>query len=141
MRHVPPELAAYRTTESFRNRLIAFGARLRTAGPVGAPLGLCAVTGDELDQLYVSPTTRGTGLAAALLADGEERLALAGIRRAHLLCLPENTRAARFYEKHGWTTDGPSIQTLFTEDGPYPLKLLRFEKDMRFIEEPPTDNA
>ena len=128
--HIPDELAAYRTLESFRNRLIGFGDRVRTAGPKGAPVGLCAITGDELDQLYVGASARGTGLAAALLADGEARLAENGVGRAHLLCLPENQRAARFYEKHGWTTPGPTMQTLFTEDGPYPLRLFRFEKSL-----------
>ena len=78
----------------------------------------------------MSAEARGTGLAAALLVDGEKRLAENGVTHAHLLCLPENTRAARFYEKHGWDTGGPTMETLFTEDGPFALPLLRFEKTL-----------
>ncbi len=129
--HVPAKLAAYRTLDSFRSRTIAFGDRLRTAGPLGAPLGLCAITNDELDQLYVSPAARGTGLAAELLAEGERRMARAGVTRAHLLCLIENKRAARFYERQGWENTGVKIDSLFTEDGPFELRVLRFEKDLR----------
>lgn len=128
--HVPPDLAKYRTLTNLRTRLMRFGDRLRTAGPVGTPLGFCAIDGDELDQLYVGPTARGTGLAKTLLIDGEARMAASGVSQAHLLCLPENARAARFYEKHGWKTGGPTLQRLFTEDGPYTLPLLRFEKSL-----------
>lgn len=128
--HVPPELTAKRPLDSFRRRLEGYGDRLRTAGPVGAPLGMCVVTGDELDQIFVAHAARGTGLAAALLADGEARLAASGVTRAHLLCVIENTRAARFYEKYGWKNTGPSRESVFTDDGPFEFTVLRFEKTL-----------
>ncbi len=128
--HVPPELTAKRPLESFRSRLDGFGDLLRTAGPEGAPLGLCAIKDDELDQIFVSSEARGTGLAGALLADGEARLAANGVTRAHLLCVIENTRAARFYEKHGWENTGPSLEAVFTDDGPFEFTVLRFEKTL-----------
>ena len=128
--HVPPELTAQRPLDSFRRRLDGYGDRLRTAGPLGAPLGLCTISNDELDQIFVSDAARGTGLAAALLADGEARLAAGGVSHAHLLCVIENTRAARFYEKHGWENTGPSLESVFTDDGPFEFTVLRFEKTL-----------
>ena len=79
---------------------------------------------------YVAPKAQGTGLAARLLADGETRLAETGTTRAHLLCLEENTRAARFYDRQGWENLGPRDETLDTLEGPFPLTLLRFEKTL-----------
>ena len=128
--HVPADLTARRTLESFGNRLLGFGDGLRVAGPVGAPLGFCAIREDELDQLFVTPETRGSGLAAILLADGERRLAQQGTARAHLLCVIQNHRAVRFYERQGWTNMGISVEAVQTEDGPFRFELLRFEKNL-----------
>ena len=72
----------------------------------------------------------GSGLAAQLLAEGEARLAQAGCQCAHLLCLPENPRAVRFYTRQGWTNAGRATANLDTLEGPYPLELFRFEKDL-----------
>ncbi len=128
--HVPPELTAKRPLDSFRRRLDGYGDGLRTAGPIGEPLGFNVIREDELDQIFVSPAARGTGLATTLLTDGEARLAASGITRAHLLCVIENTRAARFYEKHGWENTGPSRESVFTDDGPFEFTVLRFEKSL-----------
>ena len=75
---VPPELKQVRTLDSFRDRLRAGLANVRTLGPIGAPLGLCWLKDSELYQLYVAAPTRGTGVARALLADAESRLLSAG---------------------------------------------------------------
>jgi GNAT superfamily N-acetyltransferase len=40
--------------------------------------------GDELYQLYVSAPARGSGVAAALVADAEARLAEGGVKTAWL---------------------------------------------------------
>jgi GNAT superfamily N-acetyltransferase len=77
----PAELVKARTLESFRERLAAALADTRVVGPVGSPLGLCMIKDDELYQLYVAPEARGAGVAAALLDDGEARLADRGVRR------------------------------------------------------------
>lgn len=130
LEHVPAELTAKRTLESFGNRLIGFGEGLRVAGPVGEPLGFCAIRDDELDQLFVAPQTRGSGLAINLLADGERRLAEQGIARAHLLCVIQNQRAIRFYERQGWLNMGVFYEAVQTDDGPFRFDLLRFEKDL-----------
>ena len=57
---VPDELARLRTLEDFSERMLRGIANVRTAGPVGEPLGFHIVKGDELNQLYVRASARGT---------------------------------------------------------------------------------
>ena len=127
---LPRELARIRTLDSFRDRLHAALAEVRVAGPPGAPVGLCIIKGDELYQLYVSADARGTGVAAALLTEAEERLASRGIATAWLACAIGNHRAARFYEKCGWRRVGNMINRLDTPDGMFPLEVWRYEKEV-----------
>jgi GNAT superfamily N-acetyltransferase len=79
---LPVELARHRTLDSFRQRLQAIWPEVRVAGPIGEPVGLCLVKDDELNQLYVDTATRGTGIAARLLADGEAQMRARGIKTA-----------------------------------------------------------
>src|SRR5687768_7682313 len=72
---LPAELARDRTYERFRERLLDALSSVRVVGPSGAPLGFSMTKGDELYQLYVSAQARGRGVAAALVADVEVRLA------------------------------------------------------------------
>ena len=127
---VPPELTRVRTLESFRNRLHAALADIRVVGASGAPAGFCIVKGDELYQLFVSPDARGSGVAAALLADGEARLLANGVQTAWLACAIGNDRAARFYEKCGWHRIGTMINELETIEGSFLLAVWRYEKLM-----------
>ena len=127
---LPAEFARMRTLESFRERLEAALPRVRVAGPIGTPLGFCIVTGDELDQLFVSAQARGTGVAAALLADGEDRLAHNGVKTAWLACAIGNDRAARFYEKSGWRRAGIMVHHPETPDGTFELEVWRYEKPL-----------
>lgn len=133
---VPADLTAQRTEASFLNRLENLGDALRTAGPVGKPLGFCAIKGDELYQLFVSPDARGTGLARDLLTDGEARLAARGVARACLLCADGNDRAARFYARAGWTNLGLRRESVDTASGPFFFEVLRFEKDLSTARQP-----
>ncbi len=55
-----------------------------------------------LDQLAVAPEYWGTGVALALL-DEAKRISPNGL---NLLVNKDNTRAIRFYEKHGFVYDG-----------------------------------
>jgi GNAT superfamily N-acetyltransferase len=130
-RIVPAELARHRTLENFRERLGEQLAETRVAGPLGHPVGLCTVKHDELHQLFVSKEARGSGIAAALLADGEQRLAAAGVATAWLACAIGNDRAARFYEKNGWVRTGPMTNELTTPDGLFRLEVWRYEKRLR----------
>jgi ribosomal protein S18 acetylase RimI-like enzyme len=105
--NVPDELVALRTEESFGER-----AAERTAGTVvatvgGEVAGFVMVVDDEVEQVYVSSRHRGTGVADALLAEAEGRVAAGGHGRAWLAVVAGNTRARRFYERHGWADEGP----------------------------------
>ena len=121
---VPPALAALRTSESFHERLCALGDALRVAGAPGEPLGLCVVKGEDIDHLYVAPAARGTGLAATLLADGEARLAAAGVAVGAIACAIGNDRALRFYRRHGWEGGRETI----TLDGGVEVEAIRLRK-------------
>ena len=124
----PPELTGLRTLESFRERLQAALPNIRVAGPLGAPVGFCVLKGEELYQLCVSPEARGSGVAAALIADAEARLAECGVETAWLACAIGNYRAARFYEKSGWRLAGTVVNPAETSSGPFLLEVWRYEK-------------
>jgi GNAT superfamily N-acetyltransferase len=125
---VPAELVRLRTLENFGARLHAALPNTRVVGPVGAPAGLCTIKHDELEQLYVAKVARGSGVAAALMADGESRLAEQGVATAWLACAIGNRRAARFYEKCGWQLVGTVLLCVETSDGEFPLDVWRYEK-------------
>ena len=127
---LPEGLVRVRTLESFRDRLSANLEPVRVVGPVGSPLGLCAIRDDELYQLFVSQAARGTGAAQALLADGEDRLRAGSVATAWLSCAIGNERAARFYEKCGWRRVGTMVAELETTAGPFPLESWRYEKEL-----------
>ena len=126
----PAELVRLRTLASFRDRLAVMLPNISVAGPAGAPLGLCAIRADELYQLFVSSQAHGTGVAAALIADAEARLAARGVELAWLACAIGNDRAARFYEKSGWRNAGSFVMMSETSNGPFPVDQWRFEKQL-----------
>ena len=127
---LPPAIVRQRTLDDFTSRLRADLARVRVAGPPGAPSGLCIVRDDELDQLFVSAAARGTGVAAALLDDAEARIAAQGVRTAWLACAIGNDRAARFYGKHGWRRVGTTVKQVRTDEGMVGFDVWRYEKDV-----------
>ena len=128
---VPAELTRARTLESFRERLPDLLPNVRVVGPIGEPLGFSTIRGDELYQLFVSTEARGSGVAVALVADAEARLAESGVETAWLACAIGNERAARFYEKCGWRRAGTMVSRLETPEGIFPLEVWRYEKDLR----------
>ena len=127
---MPAELTRLRTLENFRSRLRAILPSVRVIGKLSAPAGLCIIKDDELYQLYVSGQSRGTGVAAALIADAEARLSEHGVKVAWLGCAIGNERAARFYEKSGWRRTGMAIYHMDTAIGSFPLKTWRYEKSL-----------
>ncbi len=128
--HVSPRLTRRRTLASFRTRLEAMAKRIRVVGRPGEPLGFCAVKGAEIDQLFTSTNGRGTGAAARLLADGEDRIRTAGHQTASLYCIPQNTRALRFYEKSGWQIARRENAPIETSEGTIELDCLLLTKDL-----------
>jgi ribosomal protein S18 acetylase RimI-like enzyme len=129
-RILPAELTRIRTLESFRDRLQAGLPAVRVVGPFPTPVGFCILKGDELYQLYVSAEARGSGAAAALVADAEARLVEAGVEIAWLACAIGNERAARFYEKCGWRRAGTVAYQPDASNGT-PLEVWRYEKHLR----------
>lgn len=127
---VPVELTRLRTLQSFRDRLHAALPDIRVVGGPGAPLGFSIIKEDELYQLFVSPEARGSGVAAALIADAEARLRAAGVATAWLACAIGNERAARFYEKCGWHRVGTMVNEVETSRGPFLLQVWRYEKSL-----------
>ena len=130
---VPAELTRRRTRERFRDRLQAALAEVRVAGPLGAPVGFSMLKGGELYQLFVRARARGSGVAAALIADAEARLLARGVETAWLTCAIGNDRAARFYEKCGWHRSGTVIDELATPEGTMRLEVWRYEKHLRQV--------
>ena len=125
---LPDALTRLRTLESFEQRMAAALPKVRTLGPVGAPLGFHLVKDDELYQFYLAAEARGTGAAGVLMADAEARLAEAGVEVAWLACAIGNARAARFYEKSGWTMARIENVPTETSEGLFPLEVWRYEK-------------
>lgn len=127
---VPAELARLRTLENFRERMQKELPKVRVAGSPGEPVGFCLVKDDELYQLFVAARARGTGVAAALMADGEALLAESGVETAWLACAIGNERAARFYEKCGWRRTGTMTNEAETSEGTFLLQVWRYEKTL-----------
>jgi GNAT superfamily N-acetyltransferase len=129
---LPAELKADRTLESFGDRLRARLDDVFVALPDGggARFGFYFLKDDELYQFYVGREARGTGVAAALMADAERRLRGRGINAPHLNCAIGNDRAARFYEKCGWRRAATVVEVLETTAGPFELEVWRYEKDL-----------
>jgi len=79
----------------------------------------------------VSARARGSGVAAALIADAEARLSARGVETAWLTCAIGNDRAARFYEKCGWHRAGTVVEELATPEGTIQVNAWRYEKRLR----------
>lgn len=127
-RIVSPELVARRTLQSFRQRICADVSAVRILETLGSIGGFSMLRDDELYQLYVAESFRGSGAAAVLMTDAEARLAERGVEVAWLACAIGNDRAARFYEKCRWTRTGTIITDSDTPSGPFPLTVWRYEK-------------
>jgi len=127
---VPAELVRLRTLESFKERLRTILPNLRVIGPPGNPVGFYLLKDDELYQLFVAASARGSGVAAVLIADAEMRLSEQGVKTAWLACAVGNERAARFYEKSGWRRVGNMTNEAETSNGIFPLEVWRYEKSL-----------
>ena len=130
-RIVPAELAQLRTLKSFEERLRAASNAVRVAGAVGAPVGFYYLKSAELNQFYVSSNARGSGVAAVLMADAEARLGESGVHTAWLACAVGNDRAARFYEKCGWSRTEVVTGHVEIPGGTFALDVWRYEKSLR----------
>ncbi len=128
---VPASLRALRNTKSFYQRALENVDGTRVAIGNRAVFGFCMVKEDELYQMFVSPASRGSGVARALIDDTERRILTNQHNTAWLACAVGNERAARFYEKSGWVNVGKKFVDLDTSTGKFPLEVWRFEKNLR----------
>lgn len=104
--HVPEGLTARRTLEAFHQRTPGRVDDTTVAEVDGRVVGFIMIAGDEVEQVFVAPDHRGSGVAALLLAEAERQVAAAGHEVAWLAVVAGNARARRFYEKHGWSDEG-----------------------------------
>jgi ribosomal protein S18 acetylase RimI-like enzyme len=128
---VPQTLIALRTPESFLNRLRAELHAVRVIVDTDTPVGFAMLRGAEVYQFYVARSARGTGVALVLMRDTEDHMAAEAIPSAWLACAVGNTRAARFYEKCGWTSTATVVIESETSEGLFPIHAWRYEKRLR----------
>lgn len=76
--------------------------------------------GAEIVAIHSLPVSWGTGLGQAMLTEALNRL---GDRTVYLWAFKENTRARRFYEKHGFCWDGSVRVSEF--DGALEVRYVR----------------
>ena len=67
--NVPDELVEARTRSSFDVRALERVGDTAVAAVDGEVVGFVMVAGDEVDQVYLSSSHRGSGLAGVLLAE------------------------------------------------------------------------
>ncbi len=105
--HVPEGLTAARTLAAFHERTPSRVADTTVAmSDDGELLGFVMVVDDEVEQVFVGRSARGSGLAPLLLVEAERQVAAAGHVSAWLAVVAGNARARAFYEKQGWTDAG-----------------------------------
>jgi len=135
--HVPEELAEVRTRESFWTRAADRVGDTAVATVRGEVAGFVMVVDDEVEQVYVSARHRGSGVAAALLAEAERLVAANGHGRAWLAVVAGNARARRFYERNGWVDEGAFDYLASNASGPIPVPSHRYVKPLTPVTEVP----
>ena len=128
--NVPDALVVARTSASFRIRAETLVGATAVAVVDGTVAGFVALAGDEVDQVFVAREHRGAGVADALMADAERRLRESGHESAWLAVVGGNARARRFYERLGWTDDGPFEHLAPGDDGPIRVPAHRYVKGL-----------
>jgi ribosomal protein S18 acetylase RimI-like enzyme len=125
--HVPEALLMHRRLEDFRARVPSLLDRT-TVATIGPELaGFVMVHDDEIEQIYVAESARGSGVAPALLRHAERAI---GDRfdLAWLAVVAGNTRARRFYARNCWRDAGLFEHEAPIEGGSIPLAAHRYEK-------------
>jgi putative acetyltransferase len=128
--HVPPELVVHRSQEQFIARARERLESMWVAESDGQAMGFVVVKGDEVEQIYVDRTARGSGVAALLLRKAEDEIRGAGHRRAWLAVVAGNQRARSFYSRLGWRDAGAFTYLAETEGGRFAVPSHRYETDL-----------
>jgi GNAT superfamily N-acetyltransferase len=125
---VPQVLVEVRTEASFARRASDRISDTTVATVDGAVAGFVMVVGDEVEQVYVADTHRGTGVAKLLLGEAERQVEANGHGKAWLAVVAGNARARAFYERSGWLDDGDFDYAAASEDGPIVVPCRRYTK-------------
>ena len=128
--HVPDDLVAVRTRDSFWTRAPERIPDTVVAVVAGAVAGFVMVVEDEVEQVYVSSAHRRTGVARVLLAEAERLVRANGHARAWLAVVAGNARARRFYERCGWVDEGPFDYAAASDTGPIQVPCHRYAKQV-----------
>lgn len=127
---VPAALLEARTSASFRRRAADRVTDTLVAVVGGTVAGFVMSDGDEVDQVYVAPAGRGSGVAAALLSAAEERIRATGHHAAWLAVVGGNVRARAFYGRQGWVDEGEFTHDAPGPEGPISVTAHRYVKDL-----------
>lgn len=128
--HVPAALLRHRRLDDFRRRVPVRLGTTTVAVISSRVVGFVVTHVDEIEQLYVDASVRGSGVAAMLLGRGETVIG-ARFDRAWLAVVAGNTRARRFYERNGWRDAGAFDNPAWTADGvTIPVPARRYEKHL-----------
>ncbi|MPZ69741.1 MAG: GNAT family N-acetyltransferase [Actinobacteria bacterium] len=125
---VPQELVDVRTDGSFLARAAERIGDTTVAAIDGAVAGFIMVVGDEVEQVYVAAAHRGTGVADALMLEAERQVRANGHPKAWLAVVAGNQRARGFYERAGWTDEGPFDYLAAVGDGTIAVPCHRYTK-------------
>ena len=128
--NVPDKLVELRTPEDFDRRAAEAIGRTTLAVVGDDVAGFIMVSGDEVEQVYVSAAHRGSGVSGVLLTEAERQVRAAGHDTAWLAVVAGNARARRFYERLGWTDDGMFDYQAPHVDGPIPVPCHRYVKQV-----------
>jgi GNAT superfamily N-acetyltransferase len=128
--HVPGGLAAVRQAESFQDRAAQRIGDTTVAVVDGEVAGFVMVVDDEVEQIYVARSHRGTGVAGLLLDETERQVGDMGHATAWLAVATGNTRARRFYESRGWNDGGAFDYSAASDGGPISVPCHRYTKDL-----------
>jgi len=126
--HVPDELVAVRTPQSFLDRATQRVPDTTVAEVDGVVAGFIMVDQDEVEQVFVDAGHRGSGVAAVLLAEAERQVATGGHASAWLAVVEGNARARRFYERRGWHDEGAFQYAARHGDTTIPVPCRRYVK-------------
>ena len=94
----PEQVRADHEYRGYFTNVVARDHRLWVAARDGRPVGVMAMAGEWIDQLYVDPPEQRRGTGSALLAQAKA-LSPNSLR---VLTLQRNAGACRFYEHHGF---------------------------------------
>lgn len=127
--HVPGELANHRRLLADFVRLVEPRVAATTVAADGGVIGFVTVRDDEVEQVYVARSVRGSGVAATLLNHAEETIA-ERFDVAWLAVVAGNARARRFYVRQGWQDAGPFTYYAEIEGGSFAVPCHRYEKQL-----------